>query len=158
MMRGGTGPLRARLADGQVVAAWSREAVAERLADAARTLKALPAKGCFPQVLGARWPAVVRGFWEVWNALEDAAARRDYARERHRAQAVPSAAAIDAMDEALGWLGWIEDRRHLRAAWALALGVKPGRVAQELGVSRQTVNVWQRGVLERIARQLNASG
>lgn len=153
----GAGPLRAELADGRVVTAWSRAAVAERLADAARTLKALPAQGCFPRALGARWPAVVRGFWEVWNAMEDADARRDYAASRHRTPAAPSAAAIDAMDEALAWLGWVEDRRHVRAAWALALGVKPGRVARELGVSRQTVSVWQRGVLERIARRLNAA-
>ena len=147
----------ARLADGQVATAWSREVVALRLQDAARTLKALPAADCFPKGLAARWPEVVRGFWEVWNALEGETARRGYARERHRAAAAPSASAIDAMDEALGWLAWIPDRRHCRALWALALGLKPGRVARELGVSRQTVGAWQRGALEGLAQRLNAS-
>jgi hypothetical protein len=149
----------ARFADGREEAVWSREAVALRLADAARTLKALPATDCFPQRLAARWPAVVRGLWEVWNALDGESARRRYAEGRHEGQigrAVPGAAAIDAMDEALSWIGWLEDRRHARALWALALGLKPGRVGRELGVTRQTVAVWQRDALELIARRLNA--
>ncbi len=149
----------AQLADGRLVAAWSRQAVADRLADAARTLKALPAAGCFPGGLAARWPEIVRGFWEVWNALDGGPARRRYAEARNRDQSQarprPSAAAIDAMDEALTWLAWVPDRRHVRATWALALGLRPGRVAQELGVSRQTLATWHRASLEAIVQQLN---
>jgi hypothetical protein len=135
--------------------------VAERLAAAARTLRALPATGCFPRGLAARWPEPVRGFWEVWNALDGADERRRYAEARHAKASrpvAPSAAAIDAMDEALRWLAWIEDRRQVRLLWALALGVKPGRLARELGVSRQTVAVWRRAALERLACRLNGSG
>jgi len=155
------GARRARFADGRQVAAWSRDAVAERLAEAARTLRALPATGCFPRGLAAYWPEPVRGFWEVWNALEGEADRQRYAESRlARAArpAAPSAAAIDAMDEALRWLAWIEDRRQVRLLWGLALGVKPGRLARELGVSRQTVAVWRRAALERVACRLNESG
>lgn len=152
------GARRATLADGRPVTAWSREAVAQRLAEAARTLKALPAAGCFPRGLGARWPEVVRGFWEVWNALEGEAGRRRFAAERNHRPATPGAAAIDAMDEALGWLGWLEDRRHARLLWGLALGARPGRLAQELGVSRQTAHAWSRQALERIALRLNQPG
>lgn len=149
----------ARFADGREVAVWSREAVALRLAEAARTLKALPDTGCFPQRLAARWPAVVRGFWEVWNALDGELARQRYAEARHEEQlgrAAPRAAAIDAMDEALSWIGWLDDRRHARVLWALALGLKPGRVGREMGITRQTVSVWQRNGLELIVQRLNA--
>jgi hypothetical protein len=155
------GARRAHFADGRQVAAWSREAVAERLAAAARTLRALPATGCFPRGLAASWPEPVRGFWEVWNALEGEADRQRYTESRHAPAArpaAPSAAAIDAMDEALRWLAWIEDRRQVRLLWGLALGVKPGRLARELGVSRQTVAVWRRAALERLAVRLNESG
>ena len=62
------------------------------------------------------------------------------------------------MDEALGWLAWIEDRRQVRLLWALALGVKPGRLAREFGVSRQTLAVWRRAALERLVGRLNGSG
>lgn len=148
----------ARFADGREIAVWSREAVALRLVDAARTLKSLPATGCFPQRLAARWPAVVRSFWEVWNALDGESARRRYAEARHEEQqgrVAPSAAAIDAMDEALSWIGCLTDRRYARVLWALALGLKPGRVGREMGITRQTVVVWQRGALEHIVRRLN---
>jgi len=160
MSRSNEGARVAQLADGRQVAAWSREAVAERLASAARTLRALPAAGCFPRGLAAHWPEPIRGFWEVWNALDGEAGRQRYTEARHARAArpaAPSAAAIDAMDEALRWLSWIEDRRQVRLLWGLALGVKPGRIARELGVSRQTAAVWRRAALERLAGRLNAA-
>lgn len=150
-----SGPIRARLADGRTLVAWSRESVAERLEDAARTLKALPATGCFPSSRTTRWPEVVRGFWEIWNALEGAAARRRYAESRNRRVAAPSAEAIDAMDETLSWLGWIEDRRKVRVLWGRAAGIRGTLLARELGVHRQTVTAWHREALETIARRLN---
>lgn len=158
MSRSNEGARVAQLADGRQVAAWSREAVAERLASAAGTLRALPAAGCFPRGLAAHWPEPIRGFWEVWNALDGEAGRQRYTEARHARAArpaAPSAAAIDAMDEALSWIGWLTDRRYARVLWALALGLKPGRVGREMGITRQTVVVWQRGALEHIVRRLN---
>lgn len=149
-------PTRFRMADGSRVEAWSREAVAERLEEAARTLKALPAGGCFPQGLGARWPEPVRSFWETWNALPDRAARERDAAERNDRPAVPSAGAIDRMDETLAWLAWVPERRKVRVLWARALGVRPTTLARTLGCHRDTVTAWQRQGLEAIARRLNA--
>lgn len=144
-----------RMSDGTSQEAWSREAVAERLEEAARTLKSLPARGCFPQGLSARWPEPVRSFWETWNALPDRGARKRYSEARLENRSVPGAAAIDRMDEALAWLTWVPERRKVRVLWARALGVRPTVLARTLGCHRDTVTVWQRQGLEAIARRLN---
>ncbi len=144
-----------RLPDGSRQQVWSRDAVAERLEEAARTLKSLPTKGCFPKGLAAQWPEVVRGFWETWNALPDQGARRSFAEDRLAAVVIPSAAAIDRMDQTLGWLCWIGERRKVRVLWARALGVRPTLLARSLGCHRDTVTAWQRQGLEQIARRLN---
>lgn len=146
----------ATLGGGQSIEYWTRDAVMDRLAAAARTLKALPGAGCFPHSGAAWWPEVVRGFWEVWNALDDADSRRRYASDRNQTRAQPSARAITAMDEALRWIGWVPDRRHCRVLWGAALGVKPGRLAREMGVSREIIRVWRTVALDQIVRRLNA--
>lgn len=147
----------ARLPDGQTVAYWTAEAVWQRLQEAARTLKALPATGCFPHNGAIWWPDVVRSFWDIWNSLDDDDSRKRYADDRNRAKVAPLPSAITAMDEALRWLGWIQDRRQIRALWGLALGARPGRVARELGVHRSTLAGWKREALDRIVRRLNAT-
>lgn len=148
--------LTATMAGGRELEFWTRDAVTERLSDAARTLKALPASGCFPQNGAIYWPEVVRGFWEVWNALDDADSRKRYAEDRNYVRVPPRAAAIDKMDEALRWLAWVADRRHVRVLWASAIGVKPGRLAREMGVSRELVRIWRRQALDQIVCRLNA--
>lgn len=149
-------PPTATLADGSTVSFWTREAVLDRLQEAARTLKALPAHGCFPGGNKAAWPEVVRSFWEVWNVLDDGGRTR-LGRERNHVRPRPSSQAIDQMDEALTWLAWVRDRRHVRVLWGLALGLKPGRLAQEAGVHRSTIASWKSEALAAIVQQLNVS-
>ncbi len=144
----------ATLADGSTVSFWTREAVLDRLQEAARTLKALPAHGCFPGSNKAAWPEVVRSFWEVWNVLDDGGRTR-LGRERNHVRPRPSSQAIDQMDEALTWLGCVPDRRHVRVLWGRALGVRTGRLAQEFGVNRDTIRVWRDAALDQIVRRLN---
>lgn len=146
----------ATLKNGQTLAYWDRDAVMERLAEAARTLKAMPGTGCFPHNGSAWWPEVIRGFWEVWNVLEGPETRRQYAEERNYVRLPPRAAAIDRMDQSLRWLNWVDDRRQVRVLWALALGIKPGRLRVEMGVSREMIRIWKHRALDQIVCRLNA--
>jgi hypothetical protein len=115
---------------------WDKEAVAMRLEEAADVLARLPEERA-------------RGFYDLWPRLVGAP----------RASARPAAAmpdAIDRMDEALGWLMWLEPEER-RLVWLRAEGVPWKRITHWLGIGRTTA--WQRWTtaLLKISVRLNAA-
>jgi hypothetical protein len=100
---------------------WDNEVVAKRLEEAADTLARLPDEP-------------VRGVYDLWPKLIGAAGR----------QAGPAAAApeaIDRMDEALGWLLWLEPGER-QLVWLRAEGLPWKWITRRLGIGRTTA--WQR--------------
>ena len=123
-------------------ARWTPEVVAERLEEAADTLRRLPAvrvQGYF-----STWPAVVRDFWEAFG-WHDAEVRLG----------PPAPAAIDRMDETLQWLRWLNPD-ETRLVWLRAEGVRWKLISARFGVGRTTA--WYRwsGALTKIVAELNA--
>jgi hypothetical protein len=103
---------------------WTPELVAERLAEAADVLDRLPE----PRV---------RGFYSLLPLLPDGSAG-DGARV---SPAAPAPEAIDRMDEALRWLGWLEPEER-RLVWFRAEGLPWKRIIHRFGIGRTTA--WQR--------------
>jgi len=114
--------------------------VAARLEEAADTLRRLPPVRV--QGYASTWPAVIRDVHEAYG-WEEARMRLG----------PPAPDAIDRMDEALGWLGWLEPD-EVRLVWARAQRARWRVICARLGVSRQTA--WQRWVaaLATIAQRL----
>ena len=115
---------------------WGQETVARRLEEAADVLARLPDDG-------------VRGLPDLWPKITGA----PYASARPAA-AAPE--AIDRMDEALGWLRWL-DPEERRLVWLRAEGLPWKRITHRLGIGRTTA--WQRWTtaLLKIATRLNAA-
>jgi hypothetical protein len=100
---------------------WDSHVVARRLEEAADTLARLPDQR-------------VRGHYDLWPKLIGAAGR----------QAGPAAAApeaIDRMDEALGWLMWL-DPEERQIVWLRAEGLPWKWITRRMGIGRTTA--WQR--------------
>ena len=108
--------------------AWTREQVAARLAEAADTLRRLPDPDRIYR-MGARsaWPDVVRAAAEAYGA----------APVRTRL-GPPGPGAIDRLDHAMVWLGWLSEPQR-RIAWALACGASVSGLARRIGCHRNTV-------------------
>lgn len=105
----------------------SESLVAERLEEAAETLRRLPAakvQGYF-----SAWPPVVRDFWEAFG-WETAQVRLG----------PPTPGAIDRMDEALAWLRWLEPDTA-RILWLRACGVRWKLITWRMGIGR--TKAWQ---------------
>ena len=119
---------------------WTPEIVAERLEEAADTLRRLPPV----RVRGhaGSWPGVVRDVREAYGW--------DEARPR---LGPPSPAAIDRMDEALRWLAWLTPD-EARLIWLRAEGVRWKLICYRFGGGRTTA--WRRWVcaLVKIAARL----
>jgi len=121
---------------------WTPEMVAGRLAEAADTLRRLPAvkvQGYF-----SAWPPIVRDFWEAfgWN---DAEVRLG----------PPTPKAIDRMDETIEWFKWLEPD-ETKLIWLRAEGVRWKLICARFRIGRTTA--WYRwsGALAKIAARLNA--
>jgi hypothetical protein len=115
---------------------WDQKAVVGRLEEAVDVLARLPDEQ-------------VRGLYDLWPKLIGAPGR-----PTRPAAAVPE--AIDRMDEALGWLMWLEpDERQL--VWLRAEGLPWKRITHRLAIGRTTA--WQRWTLAllKIATRLNAA-
>jgi Domain of unknown function (DUF6362) len=97
------------------------QVVAKRLTEAADTLARLPDQR-------------VHGVYDLWPKLLGASGR----------PARPAAAspeAIDRMDEALGWLMWLEPEER-QLVWLRAEGLPWKWITRRLGIGRTTA--WQR--------------
>jgi hypothetical protein len=118
---------------------WTPTLVAERLAEAADVLDRLP-------------EPKVRGFYSLLPLLPDVPAGNG-GRTR---PAAPPPEAIDRMDEALRWLGWLEPEER-RLVWLRAEGLPWKRITHRLGIGRTTA--WQRWTvaLLKIVVRLNAA-
>jgi hypothetical protein len=101
---------------------WTSVLVAERLAEAADTLARLPEHQA-------------SGRYHLWPRIVGAAGADT------GLAAAPAPEAIDRMDEALGWLMWLEPEER-RLVWLRAEGVPWKRISHRLGVGRTTA--WQR--------------
>jgi hypothetical protein len=115
---------------------WDQEAVASRLEEAVDVLARLPNEQ-------------VRGLYDLWPKLVGEPCR-------HARPAAAAPEAIDRMDEALGWLMWLE-REERRLVWLRAEGVPWKRITHRLGIGRTTA--WQRWTIAllKIATRLNAA-
>jgi hypothetical protein len=108
--------------------------VAKRLEEAADVLARLPAER-------------VRGLYDLWPRLVGEPCR-------HARPAAAAPEAIDRMEEALGWLMWLDpDERRL--VWLRAEGMPWKWITRRLGIGRTTA--WQRWTtaLLKIAVRLN---
>jgi Domain of unknown function (DUF6362) len=114
---------------------WTPTVVADRLAEAADVLARLPQE---------RGP----GLYDLWPRITGAPSSGS-------CPAAPSPEAIDRMDEALRWLGWLESEER-RLVWVRAEGLPWKRIAHRLGIGRTTA--WQRWTtaLLKISVRLNA--
>lgn len=115
---------------------WTPKLVGERLEEAADVLARLPEERA-------------RGLYDPWPRLVV-----EPSRWVHPAAAAPE--AIDRMDEALGWLCWLDpDERRL--VWLRAEGLPWKWITRRLGVGRTTA--WQRWTMAllKIAVRLNAA-
>jgi hypothetical protein len=116
--------------------AWTAKLIAERLVEAADVLARLPEQQA-------------RGFYDMWPRIVGGPCPGT-----DRAAAAPE--AIDRMDEALAWLGWL-DPEERRLVWSRAEGMPWKWIARRLGIGRTTA--WQRWTIAllKIATRLNAS-
>ena len=150
---GGAGPVKG---DPTGPRTWSVEQVADRLNEAAATLKRLPGE----RRLGYRTslPAPARDSRDAWlQAGFDGDPMGLYSKRTPRPRlGAPAAGAIDRMFEVLTWMCWIRDRRVCKVMWGRALGV-PWRVLEaRMDRRRQTLDRWCKTGLLTIARNLDA--
>jgi hypothetical protein len=103
---------------------WTAKAVADRLEEAARTLRRLPPVKVRGYI--STWPPTIRDFWEAfgWNAVEVRLGP-------------PAPDAIDRMDESLAWLHVLEPD-EVRLVWLRAEGVRWKSIAHRFGMDRST--------------------
>jgi hypothetical protein len=115
---------------------WDQEAVAGRLQEAADVLARLPEERA-------------RGYYDVWPRLVV-----EPCRVAGPAAAAPE--AIDRMDEALGWLYWL-DPEERRLVWQRAEGMPWKWITRRFGIGRTTA--WQRWTIAllKITTRLNAA-
>lgn len=106
---------------------WTVQMVEDALTEAAQTLKRLPMDR--PRGFISSMPTPVRTLSESYG-WDEVTVRLS----------PPSAAAIDRLDEALGWMAWLEDEQ-VRVVWARAGGVPWRPICQRLGCGR--TKAWQ---------------
>lgn len=101
---------------------WTVTMVEERLREAAQTLGGLSADR--PRGFRSAMPAPIRDAREAygWD-------------EARPCPAPPTAAAIDRLDEVLGWMAWLDDEQ-VRVLWARAGGVPWRPLCLRLGCCR----------------------
>lgn len=123
--------------------AWTPKAVADALEEAAQTLRRFPSVRVRGYI--STWPPVIRDFWEAygWNDVEVR-------------PGPPTAAAIDRMDECMGWLRML-DADEVRLVWLRAEGVRWKSIAHRFGIDRSTAWRHWTCALIKIAAHLNGS-
>ena len=139
--------------------------VERRLTDAGKTLMMLPMpKDGLPAGNKAAWPDVLQLFWDLAGPAEEGSVqeRQDaLAEARNYIRLRASAAAIDRLDEVLGWLLLIDTPCHRKAVMARMM-THPvselpvytwSRIAVALGTNKPTARYWRKeGILTILAR------
>lgn len=128
-------------------AAWTAEAVRERLEEMAATLRAYRV-AVGPAGYRSYWPTIVRSAWESYL---DPDGKPQEARLRRPA---PSGRAIDRMDQAIAWFALL-DARDRKLVWAWANGAAWWRLADRWGRNERTLRRWLDGALAVIVGALN---
>ncbi len=136
--------------------------IERRLKDAGMTLMKLPMpKDGMPAGNQAAWPDVLQLFWDLAGpADEGSVAERQeaLALARNYIKLRASAAAIDRLDEVLGWLLAIPIPKYRKAVMARMMThpiteepyFKWGTIAFSLGTSIRTVRRWHRAGIQII--------
>lgn len=120
------------------------EPIIARLAEAADTIRRLPGGGAGHTPLRAAWPAFVRDAADAYG-WDDATAR----------PAPPTAAAIDRLDETLGWIAAVPPPGG-RLLWLRANRVGWKSICECLHCSRDTAWRKWRGALVELAATIAA--
>lgn len=121
---------------------WDGKMVADRLEEAATTLKRLPDEKI--RQLRSNWPETI----PVWG---------DYGDEKSRVRlGSPSPEAIDRMDETLSWLRWLEPD-EVQLVWARAERIPWKLIMRRFGRARSTLSAWWMAALYQIAGIINNS-
>jgi hypothetical protein len=120
---------------------WTVEMVEERLAEAAAVMRRLP-------------PVRVPGYFNTWpRVLMQFADLVGQDPPRLRLPP-PSAAAISRMEEALGWLHWLEPL-DTKIVWLRSSGDRWKGICFKLGLSRSAAHRHWQYALSVIALRLN---
>ena len=127
--------------------------VAEWLDDAALTLAAMPANGCWPGGMRSYWPEIVADRDDL-----------DWPQESDIRPPKPTADQIERMDLALSWLALLEgEERRLRVVVNMRLIVHPisgthkwtwQKIGRKLGISHHTAKSWFEMACEAIGRKI----
>ncbi len=142
--------------------------VRRRLEDAGRTLMMLPMpKDGMPAGNRAAWPDVLQGFWDVMGLAEEGSVEERMealAQVRNAVTLRANPAAIERLDEVLGWL-WhirIAKRRRLVAA---RMQINPlsdrhvfswRRLARDFAMSPRQLQRWHEDAIREIVNGLAA--
>lgn len=117
------------------------------LKDAAQTLRAMRATGCFPAGYKSNMPDVVHDFMDAYG-WEAATVTR----------AQPTNADIDRMDAVLPWFQYVMQPRHRKILMAHVLGLSLRRIGREVGEShekmRYLIDHAKRNILRGIKKDL----
>ena len=129
-----------------------RASIADRIDEAAQTLRRMPDKEREMLMRGDRgqsWPGI------LYTAAEHAA----WTPTRMR-RPPPDCKQIDRMYEVLDWLLVLarHDRDYFRAVWLMCAERKKNREAANIiGIHRETASIWCANGLDRIAHHLRIS-
>lgn len=121
---------------------WTTEQVKDRFKEAVSTAHQLPS--AHVQGFFNSWPMIVRQPWEVMSS-----------QDRPRLRPLLKAQLVERMDEAMGWLMWLDDPRDRRIVLGYAEDFYRSHIARKVGVSRSTIDRRYKSALQRIANQLN---
>jgi Domain of unknown function (DUF6362) len=121
---------------------WTESLVAERLEEAARTLRRLP-------------PVTVTGYFSVWpHIMHDMDDQKDWEQPVIHRRGPPSAQEISRMEQTLTWFRFLSPDEN-RLLWLRADNTPWKSICRTIGCSRTTA--WKRWVfaLAKLAYGLN---
>lgn len=120
---------------------WTMEMVEARLEDAAQVMRRLPS-------------VRIGGYFNTWPAMFMEFADRVGQEPQPMRMPPPSAAAITRMEEALGWLRWLEGE-DVKLVWARSDRTPWKAICWRFGIGRATANRRWQYALSLIAWRLN---
>ena len=125
---------------------WTKRTVASRLEEAASTLRNLRVPGMRPLEYGNNWPDIIHDMMDAYGW-----------HEAEFKPPTPTAESITRMDEALGWLRWLEPVQ-VRLVWLYAERVPRKMIMAKMGMGRTKVwGMWDAAILA-ITTMLNSGG